>query len=309
MRKILVTGGAGYLGSMLVNNLIHRGDEVTVIDSLRFGGSSLAHLAAFKNFKFVEGDVRDLDLMADLVKDAEFIFPLAALVGAPLCEKHPKEAEEVNFSSIKSLLELVGDQKIIYPTTNSGYGMKEAEEVCTEESELTPVSLYGRTKVDAEKLIQEAGNGVSLRLATVFGSSFRTRFDLLLNNFVLRSLKDKKIEIYEGHFKRNFIHISDVIDGLIFSMDNFEKMRGSAFNLGQDSANMSKMELALKVKNFVPELVLTENNKEKDPDQRNYIVSNEKIRKLGFTPRVTIEEGIAEMIKVVRLRPNISENL
>ncbi|MFT6604806.1 MAG: nucleoside-diphosphate-sugar epimerase, partial [Bacteriovoracaceae bacterium] len=183
------------------------------------------------------------------------------------------------------------------------------EEVCTEESELTPVSLYGRTKVDAEKLIQEAGNGVSLRLATVFGSSFRTRFDLLLNNFVLRSLKDKKIEIYEGHFKRNFIHISDVIDGLIFSMDNFEKMRGSAFNLGQDSANMSKMELALKVKNFVPELVLTENNKEKDPDQRNYIVSNEKIRKLGFTPRVTIEEGIAEMIKVVRLRPKISENL
>jgi nucleoside-diphosphate-sugar epimerase len=309
VRKILVTGGAGYIGSMLTDHLIQRGEDVTVVDTLKYGGNSLMHLAASKRFKFIQGDVRDTELMSSLIKDIDFIFPLAALVGAPLCDKNPEEAKEVNLDSVSHLLTLIKNQKIIYPTTNSGYGMKKAGELCTEESELRPVSLYGRTKVEAENLIQQSGHGVSLRLATVFGTSFRTRFDLLLNNFVYRSLKDKQIEIYEGHFKRNFIHIRDVVEGLIFAMDNFEVMKGEAFNLGLDSANISKINLAKKIKEFIPELILTENKTQKDPDQRNYIVSNEKIRKVGFEAKITVEDGIVEMMTAVKLLPEIPNNI
>jgi nucleoside-diphosphate-sugar epimerase len=302
LSKILITGGAGYIGSMLADQLVRKGHEVVVLDSLMFGPDSLHHLKSFQNFKLIEGDVRNEVLVQECISGCDFIYPFAGIVGAPLCEKYPKETVEVNLDSITFLLSILQDQKIIYPTTNSGYGTKKENVACTEESKMEPISLYGRTKVEAENLISKTGQAVTLRLATVFGASYRTRFDLLLNNFVYKALNEKKLDIYEGHFMRNFIHIEDVVNGLIFAMDNFGKMKGQAFNLGLDSANMSKIELAKKIQEYIPELEITENNLLKDPDQRNYIVSNEKIKKVGFQAKITIEEGIVEMIKTVNLK-------
>ncbi len=303
MKKILVTGGAGYIGSMLVTKLIELGHDVIVLDRLVYGGSSLEHLCFYNNFKFVEGDVRDQKLINSLLEQVEFVIPLACLVGAPLCHRNPDEAKEVNVEAISLLINSLSDNhKIIYPTTNSGYGTKSGEVLCDETTKLEPVSLYGITKVEAERLILSSGKGVSLRLATVFGGSFRTRFDLLVNDFVYKALIDKRINLYESHFKRNFVHIRDVVSTFIYIINNFSDFQGECFNLGNDALNISKLELAMLIKKFIPELEVDQSSKESDPDKRNYIVSNEKIRGRGVVASIGLEVGIEEMIKCVKLK-------
>ena len=247
-KKILITGGAGYIGSMLTSRLINLGYKVTVVDKLKYNNLSLAHLYINKNFTFFNDDVRNIKFMK-IINDFDFIIPLAALVGAPLCDKNKKEAIEVNLDSISNLIKIITDQqKIIYPTTNSGYGIGSKSNYCTEETELNPISLYGSTKVSAEKIILSRKNSISLRLATVFGYSYRMRTDLLVNNFVLRAVEKNEIILFEPHFRRNFIHISDVVNGFIFSINNFIKMRSNAYNLGLSNANLTKIGLAQTIK-------------------------------------------------------------
>ena len=295
---------------MLVDSLVKASFDVTVLDIQKYDVNSLSHLCSYKNFDFINGDVCDEELISSLLPKFEYIFPLACLVGAPLCDKFPKEAQSVNEDAIKLMLKHVNDShKIIYPTTNSGYGTKDGGYLCDENSTLAPISLYGKTKVNSEKLVLDSKQGVTIRLATVFGSSFRTRYDLLVNDFVRRAYFDKKIDLYESHFTRNFVHISDVISGLIFVMNNFSKLKGHAFNLGLDSANISKLDLVKKIQFYIPELSYSENSKQKDPDQRNYIVSNEKIAKAGFRASVSLDDGIVEMIKAVKMENNFNQNV
>ena len=299
-KKILVTGGAGYIGSKLVTKLLYNGYEVTVIDVLKFSSKSLNHLFSNKNFHFIKGDVRNRKLMEKLVKRNEFIIPLAALVGAPLCEKYKKEALAVNLNSIEFLMKLIQkkNKKVIYLTTNSGYGVGEKNKYCDENSPLKPISLYGRTKVNAEKIVMKYKNSVGFRLATVFGYSYRMRTDLLVNNFVFKSLNEKKLTLYEPHFRRNYIHVDDVVDGIIYTINNFNLLRSNVYNLGLSSANLTKYMLAKKIKNKIKLLKIKIVQNKKDPDQRDYYVSNRKIEKKGFKAKVSIEKGINELIKV-----------
>ena len=299
MRNILITGGAGYIGSKLATKLISLKFKVTVIDKLNCSSSSLNHLFSSRNFYFVNGDVRNKKLMKNLIKKNEFIIPLAALVGAPLCEKNKKEAISVNLDSIKFLMKNISKKnKIIYLTTNSGYGVGEQNKFCDEQSPLKPISLYGRTKVDAEKIIMEFKNVICFRLATVFGYSYRMRTDLLVNNFVYNSIKNKKLTVFEPHFRRNFIHVDDVTNGIIYSINNFNLMKSNVYNLGLSSANLSKYMLAKKIKKKLKYLKIKIIKNRKDPDQRDYFVSNKKIEKKGFKAKIKIEKGIDELIKV-----------
>lgn len=303
--KILVTGGAGYIGSILVKKLLKEGFKVTVVDNFMFNQNSLLDLCFNKNFEIIRGDVRDRELMQKLILDKDIILPLAALVGAPLCEKDKIGAVTTNFDSIKMLCEITSkEQKIIFPTTNSGYGTTTGEVFCTEESPLNPISLYGKTKVDAEKVILDRGEAITFRLATVFGASPKMRIDLLVNNFVYRALKDKSIVIFEGHFKRNYIHIKDVARVFIHGIYNFDKMKNEPYNVGLSSANLSKIELANKIKEYIPDLVILEAPIGEDPDKRNYIVSNEKIEKTGFKPVYSLDDGIKELIKAYTIINN-----
>ena len=300
MKKILITGGAGYIGSKLATKLINQNYKVTVIDILKFSSKSLNHLFNNENFTFIKADVRNKKLMNSLVKKNDFIVPLAALVGAPLCEKNKKEAIAVNLNSIKYLMKIISkkNKKIIYLTTNSGYGVGEKNKFCDESSPLNPISLYGRTKVQAEKIVMNYKNSVGFRLATVFGYSYRMRTDLLVNNFVFNSLYDKKLTLFEPHFRRNYIHINDVVDGIIYSINNFAKLRSNVYNLGLSSANLTKYKLAQKIKKELKFLKIKIVHNKKDPDQRDYFVSNKKIEKKGFKAKTSIEEGISELIKV-----------
>ncbi len=299
MKKILVTGGAGYIGSKLVTKLLELNFKVTVVDSLKFSSKSINHLFNKKNFKFIKGDVRNKSIIKKLIKSNEFIIPLAGLVGAPLCEKNKKEATSVNFETIKYLSNNLNKKnKVIYLTTNSGYGVGEKNKYCDESSQLNPISLYGRTKVDAEKIIMKKKNVVAFRLATVFGHSYRMRTDLLVNNFVFNSLQDKKLTIYEPHFRRNYIHINDVVDGIIYSIKNFTKLKSNVYNLGLSSANLTKFMLAQKIKKKLKYLKIKIVKNMKDPDQRDYYVSNRKIERKGFKAKVKIEDGIDELIQV-----------
>jgi len=299
MKKILITGGAGYIGSKLVTKLLNLGFEVTVLDSLKFSANSLNHVFNHKNFNFVKGDVRNKKLIKMLIKQNEYIIPLAALVGAPLCEKNKKEAISVNLNSIKYLMKIINKKnKIIYLTTNSGYGVGEKNKYCDEKSPLNPISLYGRTKVEAEKIIMKNKNSIGFRLATVFGYSYRMRTDLLVNNFVYKSVKSKKITIFEPHFRRNYIHINDVVDGIIFSIKNFRRLKANIYNLGLSSANLTKIMLANKIKKQLKDLKIEIVKNRKDPDQRDYFVSNKKIEKQGFIAKTKIEDGISELIKI-----------
>lgn len=299
MRKILVTGGAGYIGSKLVTKLLYLNFKVTVIDALKFSSKSLNHLFNNKNLNFVKGDVRNKKLMKNLIKKNEFIIPLAALVGAPLCKKNKREAISVNYESIKFLMKNINRRnKIVYLTTNSGYGIGEKNKYCDEKSPLNPISLYGKTKVEAEKIIMRSKNSIGFRLATVFGYSYRMRTDLLVNNFVFKSVRDKRLTIFEPHFRRNFIHINDVVDGVIYSIKNFNRLRSNVYNLGLSSANITKYMLAKEIKKQLKYLKIKIIKNKKDPDQRDYYVSNKKIEEKGFKAKIKIEEGINELIKV-----------
>jgi nucleoside-diphosphate-sugar epimerase len=307
--KILITGGAGYIGSMLVTKLIEKGYRVTVIDTLQFSKNSLNHLFVHKNFNFIYGDVRNKNLIKKNIEKHNIIIPLAALVGAPLCEKYKKEAKEINFESIKYMLKIVNKkQKIIFPTTNSGYGIGQKEKYCDENSPLNPISFYGKTKAETEKIVLEFENSICFRLATVFGHSYRMRTDLLVNNFVYNALKFKKLKLYEPHFRRNYIHIIDVVRAFIFAIKNFNKLKSNTYNLGLSSANLTKLMLAKKIKKQFKEVKISIIRNRKDPDQRDYFVSNKKIEKKGFKPIISLEEGIAELLNVLRFETKIINN-
>lgn len=295
---ILVTGGAGYLGSILVPELLKQGHNVTVLENFMFGPNSLLDCCSFDTFDVIRGDARDKSLIERMTRSIDIVIPLAALVGAPLCGRDRVGAETTNRGAVKTLAEVLSrQQRIIIPTTNSGYGIGQKGIYCTEETPLKPVSFYGKTKVDAEKIVLERGNGISLRLATVFGMSPRMRVDLLVNDFTYRAVKDRFIIVFEGHFKRNYIHIRDVARAFIHAIEKFDRMRDEAYNVGLSEANLSKLELCARIKEQVPDFVYLEASVGVDPDKRNYIVSNEKIEKTGFVTQYSLDRGIRELIK------------
>ena len=296
--KILITGGAGYIGSLLTEKLLNSGHMVTVYDNFMYDQSSLNHLCSNKNLSVVKGDVRNNNEILSTLSTFDVIIPLAALVGAPICKFNSVGAKTVNYDSIDLLLENISkDQIILMPTTNSAYGTGDKNNFCNEESKLNPISQYAIDKVEIEKKLMQHHNAVSFRLATVFGMSPRMRIDLLVNDFVLRAFNDKFIVLFESHFKRNFIHIRDVCDVFKFSIDNIDKTKGQIYNIGLSDANLSKKELCENIQKKIKNFVFFEDDLQKDPDQRNYIVSNDKIEKLGFKPKVSLQEGIDELIK------------
>ena len=297
-KRVLVTGGAGYLGSVLCEHLLNAGYTVTVVDNLLYRQKTLFQFCHNLNFDFVYGDVRNESLMIKLLKDVDIIIPLAAIVGAPACDQDPLLATSVNLDAIKLLNKLRSkDQRIVYPTTNSGYGAKTGDVFCTEETPLEPISLYGKTKSDAEMLLLESSNAITLRLATVFGMSPRMRLDLLVNHFVYVAKKDGYIVIFEKDFKRNFVHIRDVANCFIYCIENYDKMVGRTYNVGLDEANLSKEELALKIKEYFPNFYIHFSEVGTDPDKRNYVVSNQRLREAGFEAKYSLDDGIKELIK------------
>jgi nucleoside-diphosphate-sugar epimerase len=299
---VVVTGAAGYLGSVLCEHLLAAGFRVTAVDGLIYRQRSLFHLCADPRFDFVLGDARDEELMRRLVKDADVLIPLAAVVGAPACDRDPWLARSVNLEAIRLLARLRSDdQLIVYPTTNSGYGTKSGDIFCTEDTPLEPISLYGQTKTEAEAEILERPNTVTLRLATVFGMSPRMRLDLLVNHFVYAAVTDGYIVIFEKDFKRNYIHIRDVADCFIHCIENGKKMAGRPYNAGLDAANLSKEALALKIKEYVPNLYIHFGQVGTDPDKRNYIVSNQRLREAGFEAKRSLDAGIQELLKGYRM--------
>ena len=300
--KILINGGAGYIGSVLIGHLLRAGHSVTVLDNLIFGQRSLFGYCSNPNFEFVFGDVRNADTVKPLVAKADAVIHLAAVVGAPACDRDVEYATTLNFGSVETLAKLVSkDQKVIYPCTNSGYGTQSGDVFCTEETPLEPISVYGRTKADAEKLLLDTGNAVAFRLATVFGVSPRMRVDLLVNDFTYKAYKDGYLVLYESHFQRNFLGIEDVARGMLFALENYDRIKGEPYNLGLDSANINKLQLAEKIKEHVPKLYIHEAAVGTDPDKRNYVVSNEKLRKAGCEATMTLDEGSAGLLKAYKM--------
>jgi len=298
MTNVLITGGCGYLGSVLSEHLLDAGYKVTALDSLLFGQLSNFHLCHNPNYEYVFGDARDEKLMSNLVKKADVIIPLAAIVGAPACDRDPWEARTTNFDAIKMVNRMRSkSQLMIYPTTNSGYGTRTGDTFCTEETPLEPISLYGQTKCDAEHEVLSSENAITFRLATVFGLSPRMRLDLLVNTFVYAAYFDKYICIFEKDFKRNFVHCRDVADCWVYAIKNSSKMVGRPFNLGLDSANVSKEQLAYKIKEILPDFYIHFAEIGTDPDKRNYVVSNQRLREAGFEAKRSLEDGIRELIK------------
>ncbi len=298
MQKILVTGGAGYIGSILVPDLLNNGYEVTVLDLFNRPDFPLAHICQNPHFDVIRGDARDPDLINNIIKKFDIIIPLAALVGAPICSRDKLAAISTNLDAIKLLLNNMSlDQLIVYPTTNSGYGIGEKGKFCDETTALNPISLYGKTKVDAEKAVLDSGKGISLRLATVFGISPKMRIDLLVNDFTWRACVDKAVVIFEGDFKRNYIHVRDVSKAFNHALLNANNFIGEAYNVGLSSANLTKLELCQKIKEQIPGFVFLESPIGEDPDKRDYMVSNEKIEATGFNAEWTIEKGIFELIR------------
>lgn len=303
--NILVTGGAGYLGSTMVGYLLNAGHNVTIVDNFMFGEATLNHFCHHDNFHVVNGDVRINDVMEPLIAKADVLIPLAALVGAPLCNKDPIAAKSTNNDAVMLMLNSVSKhQRILMPTTNSAYGSGDENNFCTEESPLNPISSYAIEKVEVEKALMERENSISFRLATVFGMSPRMRIDLLVNDFTHRAVNDKAVVLFESHFKRNYIHVRDVSKVFLHGLENFDTMKGEIYNVGLSSANVSKWELCEKIAEQVPGFVFIEHELAKDPDQRNYIVSNEKLEATGWTPDFTLERGIAELIKGFKMIRN-----
>jgi nucleoside-diphosphate-sugar epimerase len=304
-RSILVTGGAGYLGSILVPALLADGFRVTVLDNFRFGQASLNQLCADPHFDVCRGDARDSEVLKPLLRSADYIIPLAALVGAPACNSDREGAETLNRDAVLTLIRLASrEQRILIPVTNSGYGIGEAGKLCTEESPLRPITLYGRTKVEAEQAVLERGNSISFRLATVFGMSPRMRLDLLVNDFVYRAVTDRALVLFEAHFKRNYIHVRDVARAFLHGICNFEKMRDLPYNVGLSDANLSKLELCQAIQRQLPNFVFLQAPIGEDPDKRDYIVSNERIERTGYKPAYSLDDGVREMIKGYRMLRN-----
>jgi nucleoside-diphosphate-sugar epimerase len=296
--NILVTGGAGYIGSVLVPTLLSKKHEVTVLDNFMYNQTSLLDVVYNKNLTIVNGDARDKALISTHLKEKEYILPLACIVGAPACDRDPLAAKSTNFDAIQMILKMrTKKQKIIFPTTNSGYGVGQKDIYCTENTPLHPISLYGRLKVDIEREILKSGNSITLRLATVFGISPRMRLDLLVNDFAYRAVTDRFVVLFESHFKRNYIHIRDVVKAFMHCMENFDSMKNQPYNVGLSDANLSKWELCEEIKKQVPDFYFTEAKVGEDPDKRDYIVSNEKIEATGFKPDYSIQQGITELIK------------
>lgn len=309
--KILVTGGAGYLGSTLVPIILSRGYSVTVLDCLLYDQSPLLDCCVNPRFDFVKGDICDEALMTRLVPKFDVIIPLAAIVGAPACKMNPSLTELVNRTAHLGIVNRISsDQMAIFPTTNSGYGIGEKDAYCTEDSPLRPVSEYGRTKVEIEKAFLDKGNAVTLRLATVFGMSPRMRMDLLVNDFTFRAFRDRFIILFEEHFRRNYIHVRDVAKAFLFAIEHYSDMKGKPFNVGLSSANLTKRQLCEKIKEYVPDLYIHSAPVGEDPDKRDYLVSNARIEGLGWSPDHSLDDGIVELLKGYQiLKPNKFSNV
>jgi len=300
MARVLVTGGLGYLGGILCEHLLAAGHDVLALDNLMYGQGQqgLFHLCANPRFDFTKGDVRDERTLHQALQGRDVVIHLAAIVGAAACDRDPLLAKSVNLEAVKLLMRLRSPhQLVIYPNTNSGYGVTTGADHCTEDSPLKPISLYGRTKVDAERVVLSEPNTIALRLATVFGMSPRMRLDLLVNHFVYAAQKEGYLVIFEKDFKRNFVHVRDVADCMLHCLSHAERMRGRAYNVGLDAANLSKAELALKVKDHVPSFYIHFAPIGQDPDKRNYIVSNQRLREAGFVARRSLDDGIRELLK------------
>lgn len=298
--KVLITGGAGYLGSNLTRHLLEAGYSVTVLDNLMYDQVTLLHLFGNPKFQFELGDVRDKKLLQELVGLNDVIIPLAAIVGMPACKANPELTVAVNYQQVADIVEVLrGDQKLILPNTNSQYGSSDS--IITEESPFNPLSLYAKTKCDAENTMLANGNGVSLRLATVFGVSPRMRTDLLVNDFVYKSVVDGYLVLFEAHFKRNYIHVQDIARTFQFIIENYEKCKGHAFNVGLSTANLSKLELAETIKKYIPSLVIKQDDFKEDFDKRNYIVSNEKLESLGWKPIYDLDYGIKQLMSAYKI--------
>lgn len=299
--KVLVTGGAGYIGSILVPALLEKGYAVQVLDKFIYNQTSLLDCCDCPRLEIMRGDCRDKETLSQALRNADYVLPLAAIVGAPVCDGDRITATTTNLEAVKLLISLKSpQQRLVFPCTNSGYGLGERDKYCTEESPLRPISLYGRTKVEAEAALLDTGSCISVRLATVFGVSPRMRTDLLVNDFVHRAVTDRSVLIFEGHFKRNYIHIRDVARAFLHCMEHFEEMQG-AYNVGLSSANLSKIELCEKIRQYVPGFVYLEAAIGEDPDKRDYMVSNDKIERTGFLPAFSLEDGIQELIRAYRI--------
>ena len=296
MKKVLITGGAGYLGSVLTEVLLGKDYQVTILDNLIYKQTSVAPFSYHPNFDFIFGDVTSELLLKSLVETHDIIIPLAAIVGMPACKAQPELTVKVNYEQVKNITKwITKNQKIILPNTNSQYGS--SIEIITEDSPFKPLSLYAETKCNAEKALLDSGNGIVLRLATVFGMSYRMRMDLLVQDFVYKAITDGYLVLFESHFIRNYIHIRDIAGAFLFMIENYEKCNNNAFNVGLTSANCTKLELAQTIQKFVPDLVIVENNFKQDLDQRNYMVSNAKLESKGWKSQFTLEGGIQELIK------------
>jgi nucleoside-diphosphate-sugar epimerase len=303
--RVLITGGGGYIGGVLVPILLDAGYAVTVVDTFAHGINTLASSCANPAFEAHRIDARDEARLRPLAQQADWIIPLAALVGAPLCDRDPLGATSINRDAVKMLLSLLSpQQRVLFPVTNSGYGVGESGKFCDENSPLRPISIYGRTKVEAEAAVMERGNAIAFRLATVFGMAPRMRIDLLVNDFTYRAVRDRAVVIFEGHFKRNFIHIRDVSKGFLFGMRNFDRMKNEVYNMGLSEANLSKLELAAAIKKEVPNFTFLEAPIGDDPDKRDYIVSNAKLEATGWAPEHGLDMGIRELVKGYRMLRN-----
>jgi len=300
MKKILITGGAGYLGSVLTELLLSKGYKVTVLDNLMYKQTSVAPFTYHKNFRFILGDVRDENTLNPLVASHDVIIPLAAIVGMPACKAQPQATIDINYKQVQNIVDWsVKDQMILIPNTNSQYGS--STEIITEESSFNPLSLYAETKYDAEKAVLDSGNGIAMRLATVFGMSYRMRMDLLVQDFVYKAVTDGTLVLFESHFVRNYIHVRDIANTFLFMIENYDKCNNNAFNVGLTEANCTKLELAKTIQKYIPDLVIVENDFKQDFDQRNYIVSNAKLESKGWKPEFSLEDGIQELIAGYKL--------
>jgi nucleoside-diphosphate-sugar epimerase len=309
--KVLVTGGAGYIGSILVPTLLSNGYAVTVLDALTFNQNSLLDCCANPDFNFIKGNICDQRLMSSIIPQFDVILPLAAIVGAPACKINPDLTKMVNNIAAKKNVKLLSpSQRVIFPTTNSGYGIGEKDDFCTEKSPLRPISEYGRDKVEVEQAYLDKGSAITIRLATVFGMSPRMRMDLLVNDFTYKAYKENVIVLFEEHFRRNYIHIRDIARTFLFALENYEIMKGQPYNVGLSSANLTKRELCEKIKQYVPELYIHSADIGEDPDKRDYLVSNAKLEALGWQPDHSLDSGIQELLKGYKIiKPNLFTNV